>query len=158
MRRYFRLFLFHDEQPKCNPVLCKGLKKTKSEFCFERLEAETESASDRMRITVWLRSQSGVRILIRPNTMWRAFFCAIGIVLIIMGIECLLIDSAVLVAGVLDDPTIQIQQQSGGLFAPPVQKPVDRVFRPSEWFPWSLLATGAITLLYSISLRRNGTS
>jgi len=90
--------------------------------------------------------------------MWRAFFCAIGIVLIIMGIECLLIDSAVLVAGVLDDPTIQFQQQSGGLFSPPIQKPVDRVFRPSEWFPWSLLATGAITLLYSISLRRNGTS
>ncbi len=101
-------------------------------------------------------TQLGVRILIRPNTMWRAFFCAIGIVLIIMGIECLLIDSAVLVAGVLDDPNIQIQQQTGGLFSAPVQTTIDRVFRPSEWFPWSLLASGAITLLYSISLRKPG--
>jgi hypothetical protein len=101
--------------------------------------------------------QLGERILIRPNTMWRAFFCAIGIVLIIMGIECLLIDSAVLVAGVFDEPIPQIQQQSGGLFAPPVQVGSDHVFRPSEWFPWSLLASGAIVLLYSVSLRRTGT-
>ena len=100
-------------------------------------------------------TQLGVRILVRTNTMWRAFFCAVGIVLIIMGIECLLIDSAVLVAGVLDDPNPQIQQQTGGLFSPPVQTTVDRVFRPSEWFPWSLLASGAIVLLYSISLRKN---
>lgn len=100
-------------------------------------------------------TQKGVRILIRTNIMWRAFFCAVGIVLIIMGIECLLIDSAILVAGVLDDPIPQIQQPTGGLFSPPVQTTVDRVFRPSEWFPWSLLASGAIVLLYSISLRKN---
>lgn len=87
--------------------------------------------------------------------MWRAFFSAIGIVLIIVGIECLLIDSAVLVAGVLDDPSVP-QQQSGGLFSAPVQNSsADRVFRPSEWFPWSLVASGAIVLLYSISLKQN---
>jgi len=88
--------------------------------------------------------------------MWRAFFCAVGIVLIIVGIECLLIDSAVLVAGVLDDPGQPFQQQSGGLFSAPVPSNSDRVFRPSEWFPWSLLATGSIVLLYSVSLKRNG--
>jgi hypothetical protein len=85
--------------------------------------------------------------------MWRAFFSAIGIVLIIVGIECLLIDSAVLVAGVLDEPIPP--QQTGGLFSVPQPTGIDRVFRPSEWFPWSMLACGAITLLYSISLRRN---
>ena len=72
-----------------------------------------------------------------------------------MGIECLLIDSAVLVAGVMDDPTQPIQQQAGGLFSTPVPSTTNRVFRPSEWFPWSLVATGAIVLLYSISLRKN---
>ena len=87
--------------------------------------------------------------------MWRAFFCAVGIVLIIVGLECLLIDSAELVAGVIDDPSTQVQQQAGGYFSVPVQKSVDRVFRPSEWFPWSMLASGAIVLLYSISLRKN---
>ena len=95
-------------------------------------------------------------MLIRPNTMWRAFFCAIGIVLIILGIECLLIDSAVLVAGVLDDPGQSARQQTGGLFSAPVPTNVDRIFKPSEWFPWSLLATGSIVLLYSISLKKNG--
>jgi hypothetical protein len=98
----------------------------------------------------------GKRILIRPSTMWRAFFSAIGIVLIIVGIECLLIDSAVLVAGVLDDPTVPAAQQSGGLFGAPIANTTaDRVFRPSESFPWSLVAGGAIVLLYSISLKQN---
>ena len=73
----------------------------------------------------------------------------------IMGIECHLIDSAVLVAGVMDDPTVQVPVQGGGIFSAPVPKSIDRVFRPSEWFPWSLLASGAITLLYSITLRKN---
>jgi hypothetical protein len=100
------------------------------------------------------RSFEGARILFRPDNLWRAFFCAIGIVLIIMGIECLLIDSAVLVAGVMDEPN-QTQAQTGGFFSAPVQNAVDRVFKPSEWFPWSLLASGAIVLLYSISLRKN---
>lgn len=97
----------------------------------------------------------GERTLIRPETMWRAFFCAVGIVLIIMGIECLLIDSAVLVAGVIDDPN-QVPQSTGTFFSPPTQSTVDRVFKPSEWFPWSLVASGAIVLLYSISLRKVG--
>lgn len=88
--------------------------------------------------------------------MWRAFFCAIGIVLIITGLECLLIDSAVLAAGIIDDPSANMAQQATSLFAAPPQQTVDRVFKPSEWFPWSLVASGAITLLYSISLRRNG--
>jgi hypothetical protein len=87
--------------------------------------------------------------------MWRAFFSAVGIVLIIVGLECLLIDSAVLVAGVMDDPSSQALQQSGGFFSAPPPTGGDRVFKPSEWFPWSLLASGAIVLLYSISLRRN---
>ncbi len=60
--------------------------------------------------------------MIRPATLWRAFFCAVGIVLIIGGIECLLIDSAVLVAGVMDDPARQ--QASGGLFSAPHLPPI----------------------------------
>lgn len=89
--------------------------------------------------------------MIRPATMWRAFFCAVGIMLMIMGLECLLIDSAVLVQGVADEPA---QQQSAfGMFAnQAVQN--NRIFKPSEWFPWSLLAVGAIVLLYAVSFRR----
>jgi LPS sulfotransferase NodH len=85
--------------------------------------------------------------------MWRAFFAAIGIVLIILGFECLAIDSATFVAGAVEDPAPQ--QALGNMFGA-IQPPAsDRVFRPTEWFPWSLLATGSIVLLYSVSLRPN---
>ncbi len=93
-------------------------------------------------------------MFIRPANMWRAFFSAIGIVVIIMGFECLVIDSAILAAGVVDDPAGQAQQQAG-LFGQQIPQAIERVFRPSEWFPWSLLASGSIVLLYSISLRKN---
>ncbi len=85
--------------------------------------------------------------------MWRAFFSAIGIVLLILGVECLLIDSAVLAAGVVDDP---MPLQNAGLFgAAPMQAVSNRIFRPAEWIPWSLLTSGAVVLLYAISLHRN---
>ena len=87
--------------------------------------------------------------------MWRAFFSAIGIVLLILGVECLLIDSAVLAAGVVDDP---MPLQNAGLFgAAPPQMATSRVFRPAEWIPWSLLASGAVVLIYAVSLRRGPT-
>lgn len=90
--------------------------------------------------------------MIRPATMWRAFFSAIGIVLIILGLECLAIDSATFVANVVEEPAAQ--QSFGNMFAAAAPTN-DRVFKPTEWFPWSLLAIGSITLLYSISLRPN---
>ncbi|MDZ4848253.1 MAG: hypothetical protein SGI77_03090 [Pirellulaceae bacterium] len=85
--------------------------------------------------------------------MWRAFFSAIGIVLLILGVECLLIDSAVLAAGVVDDP---MPRQTASLFgAAPMQAMSNRIFRPAEWIPWSLLASGAVVLLYAVSIQRN---
>ncbi len=87
--------------------------------------------------------------------MWRAFFSAFGIALLILGVECLLIDSVVLAAGVVDDP---MPLQNAGLFGgPPPQAAANRVFRPAEWIPWSLLTTGSVVLLYSISLRKGST-
>jgi hypothetical protein len=83
--------------------------------------------------------------------MWRAFFTAVGIVLIVLGIECLLIDSAVLAAGVVDDP---MPAQNAGLFGNATGVIQNRVFRPAEWIPWSLLASGAVVLIYSMSYRR----
>lgn len=92
--------------------------------------------------------------MIRPATMWRAFFSAIGIVLIILGLECLAIDSATFVAQASEEASGS--QGIGGLLA---STPVgsNRVFRPTEWFPWSLLAIGSIVVLYSISLRPGAT-
>lgn len=76
--------------------------------------------------------------------MWRAFFMAIGTMLVILGVECLLIDSATLAA----------ERPLPGAEAPAWFNPEpffdpNRIVRPPEWIAWSLLASGAITLLYS---------
>jgi hypothetical protein len=84
--------------------------------------------------------------------MWRAFFSAVGIVLVILGVECLLIDSAVLAAGVVDDP---MAMQQNAMFGGQLASTQNRVFRPAEWIPWSLLASGAVVMIYAISLKRS---
>ncbi|HOM16472.1 MAG TPA: hypothetical protein PK777_12840 [Thermoguttaceae bacterium] len=71
--------------------------------------------------------------------MWRAFFQAVGIFLFIVGVECLAIEQAVL--RIHDPPTSM---------ADPVGPA--KVFRPTEWMPFSLMATGAITLIYSFTI------
>jgi hypothetical protein len=83
--------------------------------------------------------------------MWRAFFFALGAMLIIIGIECLLIDSATLAS----DRT-EVVQVDQGWFQPPQTVEVKRgtVIRPKEWIPWSSLATGAVILLYAFTLPR----
>ncbi len=83
--------------------------------------------------------------------VWRAFFFAIGAMLIIVGVECLLIDSATLAS----DRT-EVVQVNQGWFQPPQTLEVSngKVIRPSEWIPWSSLATGAVVLLYSFTLPR----
>lgn len=80
--------------------------------------------------------------------MWRAFFLAIGTMLIIVGVECLLIDSATFAS---DKQQVEV---SNGWLQPPQTPEVEneKVFRPKEWIPWSSLATGAIVLLYSFTL------
>ncbi len=87
--------------------------------------------------------------------MWRAFFSAVGIVLLILGLECLVIDQAVLAsADRTDEYSNQLQTVS--LFGRSAATRLDSrpIFRPAEWIPWSLLATGAVTVLYSVSLRK----
>jgi len=82
--------------------------------------------------------------------MWRSLFLAAGIVLCILGAECLILEKAVLA---------QKEEQPSGdtaaLFAPPPSK--SKEIKPPEWAPWSLLASGTVIILYSYSIpRRNG--
>jgi hypothetical protein len=80
--------------------------------------------------------------------MWRSFFIAIGIMLAIVGVECLLIESATLYSGNANPPPTaqtlfgQSAPQSGGT----------RVFRPGEWLPLTTLASGVIVIMYSMTL------
>lgn len=77
--------------------------------------------------------------------MWRSVFLALGIMAMIVGVECLLIDSANLYAA---------GQTSTQSFINPNGVPAasTRSWQPKEWFPWMLLSAGTITVLYAFTL------
>ena len=68
--------------------------------------------------------------------MFRAFFLAIGVTAFILGLECLVLDKAV-----LKNTAEAAAEQMGS-----------RVITPAEWAPWSLLSGGAVIILYSFTL------
>ena len=83
--------------------------------------------------------------------MWRAFFAAVGAMLLILGGECLVVEKAVLASspqeaaapmGPFDEPNVASTSPS-------------REVRPPEWAPWSLLSAGAVIMLYTFTLRRD---
>lgn len=77
--------------------------------------------------------------------MWRSFFMALGIMAVIVGAESLLIDNANLYASGETQPSS---------FVNPSAAPSSgtRVWTPGEAFPWVLLATGGVVILYAITL------
>ncbi|MBP89624.1 MAG: hypothetical protein CMJ64_23420 [Planctomycetaceae bacterium] len=82
--------------------------------------------------------------------MWRAFFCGIGISLLILGAECLIVDRAVLaVPPTTKEPTphFAVQEQA------PAQ--TTREWVPPEWAPWTLISVGAVLVLYTASADRD---
>ena len=84
--------------------------------------------------------------------MWRAFFLAIAIMLIIMGVESLFIGKVVMAEPKAITTTDSAWNEP--LLADPTM--VDREVEPPEWAPFSLLSAGAVLWLYSVSLRRGG--
>lgn len=83
--------------------------------------------------------------------MWRAFFLAIGIMLIVVGVECLLIESATLAS---DPPRRATPVSNGAWFQQPQMMQVEpaRVVTPEDWIPWSAIASGAVVVLYAFTL------
>jgi hypothetical protein len=83
--------------------------------------------------------------------VWRAFFFAIGTMFIIVGIECLLIHSATLAGGQVEAVSV-----SNTWFGPQQMMVVEpqRIVQPPEWIRFSLIACGAVVLLYAATLPR----
>lgn len=79
--------------------------------------------------------------------MWRSLFLAIGTMLIIVGIEAMLIDSATVYAAA-DSSAAEFMDPSG---APATST---KVIKPGEWTPWVILSIGAIVVLYAFTLPR----
>jgi hypothetical protein len=69
--------------------------------------------------------------------MWRSFFLAIGVTVCLLGMETLAVERAV----VKSDLT---RSASTHEVVPP------------DWAPWSLLAGGAVVVLYSFTLPQRG--
>lgn len=81
--------------------------------------------------------------------MWRAFFCGIGISLLILGAECLVVERAVFaLPPTKQGETSQFVQQ----LRPTVEE--TREWSPPEWAPWTLLSVGAVLVLYTVSADR----
>ena len=82
--------------------------------------------------------------------MWRAFFMAIGISLIVLGIECLVVERAVIASptavnsfGPADYETAEFAAST-------------KIIEPPDWAPWSLMSAGVILTLYAVSLKGGG--
>ena len=70
--------------------------------------------------------------------MWRAFFLAVGAYCCLLGVEALAVEQAV----------IKPKIENGQAVAP------GRTITPPEWAPWSLMAGGAVVVLYSFTIPR----
>jgi hypothetical protein len=68
--------------------------------------------------------------------MFRALFLALGVSCCFLGLEALAIDRAVLKT------------------PPNSPAATQRIVDPPEWAPWSLLAGGAVVVLYSFTIPR----
>ncbi len=79
--------------------------------------------------------------------MRRALFIAMGIMAIIIGLECLAIDSANFYSA---------KETNASTFFDPSGTPSaqTKVWQPKEWLPWTSLSVGTITILYAFTLPR----
>lgn len=77
--------------------------------------------------------------------MWRSLFMALGAYVCILGLECLLIDKALLAGK--NEPAagqgLRVNREAAGR---------TKEFTPPDWAPWSLMSAGAVTILYSATL------
>jgi len=83
--------------------------------------------------------------------MWRAFFLAVGIYFCVLGGECLVVDRFVM-AG--EQPAAEPAAPATMFGAAPAAASVQRELKPPEWAPWSLLSTGAVVILYALTVNR----
>jgi hypothetical protein len=79
--------------------------------------------------------------------MWRALFLAVGVFLVLLGLQCLGVQKFILKAR---EPVLQ--QQTFVWRAQTPQLGPKKELIPPPWAPWSLMSTGAVVCLYSFSI------
>lgn len=81
--------------------------------------------------------------------MWRSFFLAIGVYLILLGAQCLGVQKFV-----LKSRSNSPQSQATLLSRNDSQVQPRREIEPPPWAPWSIMSTGAVVCLYSFHIPR----
>lgn len=80
--------------------------------------------------------------------MLRSTFMALGVMVFLLGTECLVVDAAIVHESILRHlpmiPTQDAVAVGQGL----------RQVQTQEWMPWGFMVTGIIVVLYSIHLPR----
>lgn len=76
--------------------------------------------------------------------MWRAFFLGVGFYCCLLGLECLVIDKAIM--------RTKGQNASGAFESATRNLGKPREVVPADWAPWSFLSGGVVTILYSFTL------
>lgn len=79
--------------------------------------------------------------------MWRAFFLAVGIFMASLGAQCLAIEQFVMAAEQNPQPV------QYGQFQPSLTP--QKQLNPPEWVPWTLLSTGTVVVLYSLTINKS---
>jgi hypothetical protein len=74
--------------------------------------------------------------------MSRAFFFAVGLYVLFLGVECLCVQQFVLRA----------RQPATNPPAVKAAAPTRVTMTPAPWTPWSLMSTGAVVCLYSFTI------
>lgn len=99
--------------------------------------------------------------------MWRSLFLALGIFSLILGGETLVVDKYLMadsrklpriIQGNPQQANNPFQQVGYQNLTGQVSRTPNRVVQTKDWMPWSLLATGAIIVLYTYSLPLRGQS
>jgi hypothetical protein len=89
--------------------------------------------------------------------MWRAFFLAIGSTLVVMGLESLVLDHAVLDPQFVGNTVVStepvLDEWGFEVGTKQISERTPKTISPPEWAPWSLLSSGTIILLYSLMPR-----
>ena len=87
--------------------------------------------------------------------MWRALFLACGIFMCILGAECLVVERFVM-AG---EPVPVAEPGPTTIFggtSTPALAVSSKDIEPAEWAPWSFLSSGAVVILYALTINRQG--
>ena len=82
--------------------------------------------------------------------MWRAYFLALGMWLCLLGVQCLVIERAVLADAVVSPAPLL---SADGTFTAPGTRPE---IETREWMPFTFLGMGIVIILYTFTIPKRG--